>query len=371
MDIKFTHANIYHFYRDLLFYFANFIDSQLNNIFRKIEFNISTKTFLYKDFDASLKLPALLINVSQLRQRVDKHSPLLYSTLYCETEVFKTPLLLNETRQDVVISNLKQFEINIDLQINTESALSALEIANYIMQIFPENQTFQWEGFNTLVPISDSLISDWDIINDDIYYLYQYLDLNTNKTTYYDPLEVSPLVANIGQSVNVNQIQSTFQQTVSFKLNLFVPVKLIRKSLPNVIQNIFISYSLSNELPLLSTFESGYIIKNDTFDFYRGFILSNKVICENNEKEKYIKIKLTNIKVFDDFEKNVIVKICLDPLKNKYITSLQNNLLKIEDVDKDNNCIYLTISYCAFGNELEMFLSGNKTYECYILKKKA
>lgn len=370
MDIKFTHANIYHFYRDLLFYFANFIDSQLNNIFRKIEFNISTKTFLYKDFDASLKLPALLINISQLRQRVDKHSPLLYSTLYCETEVFKTPLLLNETRQDVVISNLKQFEINIDLQINAESALSALEIANYIMQIFPENQTFQWEGFNTLVPISDSLISDWDIINDDIYYLYQYLDLNTNKTTYYAPLEVSPLVTNIGQSVNVNQIQSTFQQTVSFKLNLFVPVKLIRKSLPNVIQNIFISYSLSNELPLLSTFESEHIIKNDTFDFYRGFILSNKMICENNEKEKYIKIKLTNIKVFDDFEKNVIVKICLDPLKNKYITSLENNLLKIEDVDKDNNCIYLTISYGVFGNELEMFLSGKKTYECYILKKK-
>jgi hypothetical protein len=333
-------VNVYHFYRDFLFHFGNYIDLQCGGVFRKIETNIQGRTFLYKDFSQELKLPALFIQCSSMISRIEKNNPIYTNQAYGPNEVFSTVLLLNETKNEYIITTNQFFQFTLDLTINTNTQLEALEIIQYINQIFPPNTTFQWEGFNTFIPIYPDLLEDWDLTNDEIYYLYeqrltsQELEPIINNNVYYGLFEVKPLITSSSSSTYPTDYTNTTQASASFIVNTFVPVLMYRNTIPNEITRIV--YNINSTLEPISstTIDTLNNIQEATnFKFIKGIILDYNILSYDDTNNQYI-IDLSSVYVTDPNQ--VLFLIRFPDLS--YLYTLDNKIQVLE-YDSDNNIL--------------------------------
>ena len=245
-------ATTYSFFRDFLRNFAQLIDDNVGRVFRKIEFNIQDRTFLYKDFSQEIKLPALHIQVSSLQIRYDKFNPLKNFQLFGVDEVFSVVLLLNETKQEYIIATCQPITFNLDLQINTASQLEELEIINCLNQMFVANQTFQW-SFTTFIPLTDKLLEGWDLTTDEIYYLFEQKltekkeDKIIAKTVYYALYQMEPLITVSPASTYPTQSYPYQSGNMSFTVNTFVPSIIYRNEIPSRVQKVVYTEVFGNE----------------------------------------------------------------------------------------------------------------------------
>ena len=274
-------ATTYSFFRDFLRNFAQLIDDNVGRVFRKIEFNIQDRTFLYKDFSQEIKLPALHIQVSSLQIRYDKFNPLKNFQLFGVDEVFSVVLLLNETKQEYIIATCQPITFNLDLQINTASQLEELEIINCLNQMFVANQTFQW-SFTTFIPLTDKLLEGWDLTTDEIYYLFEQKltekkeDKIIAKTVYYALYQMEPLITVSPASTYPTQSYSYQSGNMSFTVNTFVPSIIYRNEIPSRVQKVVYTEVFGNEPTAQVTQDLLNNVEEKTkLTFYRGYIISN------------------------------------------------------------------------------------------------
>jgi len=333
-------VNVYHFYRDFLFHFGNYIDFQCGRVFRKIETNIQDRTFLYKDFSQELKLPALYIQCSSMTPRIEKNNPIYVNQSFGPNEVFSTVLLLNETKNEYIITTNQFFQFNIDLIINTNTQLEALEIAQYLNQIFPPNSTFQWEGFNTFIPINPDLLENWDLDNDNIYYLYeqklasQQLEPIINNNVYYGLFEVKPLITSTSTNTYPTDYTNTTQISASFIINTFVPIIMYRNTIPDKITRLIYNINSSLEPISSTTIDTlNNIQENTNFKFLKGVVIDYNILAYDNSNKQYI-IDLSSIYVADP--KKVLFLIRFPDLS--YLYTLDNKI-QVLDYNSDGNIL--------------------------------
>jgi len=343
---KIKSVSTYTLYRDLLLFLSTLIDTNLGNIFRKIEYSLSSRTLLYKDFDASLKLPSLLLSISTLNFEIDKRNSLRDVTNLVDS-VYSVPLLYDEDKDIVIYGKISEFNLNVTATIVAESALSALEIANSLNFIFPPNTVIPLtDSFITYVPVSEDLLSNMDLNQDNIYYLFIKPDKITGKDTryygiFYPPVYLYPQ----GIQEQPDKVNTTNSINLSFTIKLAYPTYLVNASLDyGVIENISIICSLNCEIPPLPLFKysniaEGYIDK-DKYVLYRGYMINNNNLDYYNKDLGIVRFFVEDIYIDKDkeFNQNYFVKLFTNPITNKYINTItDSDYFKFVSFDSGKN----------------------------------
>ena len=337
-------VNVYHFYRDLLLNFGRFIDFVCGNIFRKIELNIQTRTFLYKDFTDKLYLPALNIQCSSFTNRLEHNNPIFTLQSYGPDSVKSVPLLLNETKQQYIIAALQYNQLTLDLTINASSQLEILEITQYLNQTFAPNLTFQW-SFTTFIPIPDFLLENWDLTTDDIYYLYEQKltskqnEKIINQEVYYALYQVEPIITVSSVSSYPMDYNNTQSANMSFMLNAYVPIIMYRNDIPSKIAKVVYNWNVHNEpISTVSQDLINNVEEKTDFRFIRGAILSSENITFNTDTDQYTISFTFNIDTYDPSKYLFLIYFP----DNSYIYTI-NDIIQFNSYDSDTSTVIFTI----------------------------
>ena len=317
--------NVYHFYRDLLYNFANYIDNLCGNVFRKIELNIQTRTYLYKDFDSSLKLPALMLQCSSLLNRLEFNNPLL---TYGINEVHSIPLLYNETRNQYIIANCQYNQVSIELIINAATQLEVLELAQYINQQLPQNITFEW-NFSSFIPLIDELLVGWDLDTDNIYYLYESKltekinDRIIDKQVYYALFTMNSLVTASSQSAYPNDFANTQTANLSFIVNTFVPTTVYRNDIPDRLHKVVYGFGTGTEpISTISHDLINDITETTDYVFYKGVVINNSNLTFDSDNNEFV-LEIDNL---NTDPAGLIFVIFFDYIRANYVSTIDNKI---------------------------------------------
>jgi hypothetical protein len=134
------------------------------------------------------------------------------------------------------------FQINFTVRIATDGNLRAAEIKHYLLNIFPPNTYQLFPGadykLTSFIPLYDnSLISDWDLTNDEIFYLYKSADIfKGNSDVVFLPYEYQPLIySGAAQSASKrNLLENEKYATNEINLSFITPLPVYMYFVSNV-----------------------------------------------------------------------------------------------------------------------------------------
>ena len=343
-------VNLYHFFRDLLYHFGQFINHNLGNIFRKIELNIQTRTFQYTKFSQELNLPALYLEISSFFPVNQVNNPLFLNQNLGFNPITSSYILYNETINEAVILHQIFTHIYINTTINASTPIEALELAQLLNQIFFPNTYFEWDdGFTTFVPIPESLISNWDILTHDIYYLYESKltskmeDKIINSTIYYGLLEVKPIIRPNQVNVLPNSQTTTQTITLPFEFYIYLPTIMYNISKPSEIRKINL-FVLTQDVYTVPILEFSYNMltnkySHGNYKFYKGYVISKTNLSHDNSQDIF-SLTLNNVNI-TGFDKDKNPFFIIQIPDNNEIINVSN---VIDNIEYNDTAKTLTIT---------------------------
>ena len=211
----------YMFYSDLLLslrYFFNKIIFK-TDLIKDFEFNTGSRTFQL-NYKSQHVLPSALINYQNTRA-ITYHPYVWQRT----PNLNQIPVLFNRTKDLLLELQEELYEVTVDVTINCESQLQALEIEQMIQHFSPSNKYFQHYRFYSFMKIDNEFIHP-DIFDpniDLIYNLFTKYNRRANSVDYCFAVEYKPMIK--FESVQA-QISSSDARSfaVSCPLNIMTPV---------------------------------------------------------------------------------------------------------------------------------------------------
>jgi len=251
---------IHCFYSDLLLSLRYFFDNILfpGNQIKSYQFNIGNRTFQLKNETANFELPAIIINYRSstpmgYHPYVFKHTPLENNNKY--------PILYNKTKRLSLLLQEEQFEFNIEVSINCESQLSAIQFEHQIQHMLIINKYFHFYKFYSFLELDDEFINSdmFDVHNDEIINLFVKQDQLTNKTRYcfsvqYEPLIRLDSISSAIQSTDQRSYQTSLSLTLLTPSPAYVEIPPFERgrSFPNIKKNIDGVVVPTDDIPILT-----------------------------------------------------------------------------------------------------------------------
>ena len=211
----------YMFYSDLLLslrYFFNNIIFQ-TDLIKNFEFNTGSRTFQL-NYKSQHELPTALINY-QTTRAITYHPYVFQNT----PNLNRIPVLFNRTKDLLLELQEELYEVTVDITINCESQLQALEMEQMIQHFSPPNKYFQHYRFYSFMKIDNAFVHPdiFDPNMDLIYNLFTKYNRRANSVDYCFAVEYKPMIK--FESVQA-QISSSDARSfaISCPLNIMTPV---------------------------------------------------------------------------------------------------------------------------------------------------
>jgi len=297
--------------RDLFVNFGAVVDNIFGgNFFKSIQYSFSDYVFTLK---RALKEPKsssdtkLFINVTDYTSF--DNFDYLPRLQYIPFDFFDNQIVcVNETKGEYFEVINSWFQVDFTVNIDTDSNLRAAEIKHYLQTIFPKNvyQIFPSPDNKIIsyIPLNDtSIISDWDLSSDKIFYIYKNLNPFTGKETLFLPYELQPLIFNNGNVDNEekrNLLQGNRYSVNEINLSFIfpLPVYLLFKSNIEVKQIKLTIKDVLNTftIPIMATSYTPIEILNEYSEYLDRYLISsyigNKDIIKEDDNYLYLKCSI-------------------------------------------------------------------------------
>lgn len=219
----------YMFYSDLLLSLRYFFNNVIfkTDLIKSFEFNTGNRTFQL-DYKSQHELPAALINYQTTR-------PISYHTYVYQgmsDNINQIPVLYNRTKDLLLELQEELYEVSIDITINCESQLQALEIEQMMQHFSPITKYFQHYRFFSFMKIDNEFIHPdiFDPNTDLIYNLFTKYNRRSDQVEYCFAVEYKPLLK--FESVQAQMASSDARSfSISCPLAIMTPVP-IRQLIP-------------------------------------------------------------------------------------------------------------------------------------------
>jgi len=186
--------NTHNFYADLVLSLRTFFDRTIfiNNEIKGYRFNIGNRSLQLK-YETKFDLP--WINIDYQSSRHISYYPDTW--LRSQTDnVSKYQVLYDESKNLSLVMREELHEFQIQVTVNCESQLSALQLKHDIERYLIPGKYFQLYSFFSFFQIDDRLLHEsiFDVNNDRIYNLFMQYDPLKDDTIYCFSVKYEPLV---------------------------------------------------------------------------------------------------------------------------------------------------------------------------------
>jgi len=379
-------------YQILKDFFVNF-SAGLNKFFGYdyfpvIEYSFSDYTFTIKKLldEKQINIPRkVFFEVSDFYPVEQFNRIPIVSAAPFGNNVFEQYICVNETKNQAILASNQLFQFNFTMRIFDNSNLNAVQIKHVLQSLFPPGSYFYFPSptskiisFIPLYNFEDNL-PDWDLENDEIYYLYVNTDYITGKSNIvFAPFEMRPLVQvadNIDNSQKRDLLQSSLYSKIeiSFNVILELPIQLIviGTSYPDKITLRIAPY---NEYRYFATAATSYtpidIYKNYSSQYsLSSYVISTYFTNENiiNEDERFLTLKFS---LDVDSLSNTDKYGCFIPVNSNLYSNLNNDFI-IEEINSNKLEKHLRLDKNVISPDvISDFKNGNIRLDIHIFKRK-
>jgi hypothetical protein len=299
----------YSFYSDLLLslrYFFNTIILK-SDVIKSYEFNLGDRSFQL-DYSTQHELPAAIINYRN-SVAVSYHPYVFQRTNF--DNINRIPVLYNRTKELELDLQEELHQISLDIVINCDSQLQALEIEQMINHYSPIGKYFQHYRFYSFIKIDNQFIHPdiFDVNNDLIYNLFIKHNRRQDAVDYCFSVEYNPLIRfESCQAELSSSEQRSF--TVSCPVTIVTPIPVFQmipnyqKSLSNkpvrtynrsdiIVSTgssdlLLVSFTNHSCVAVVQTTDSetgefaATFTYNDSTYTITGFIETEEIVCDGN-----------------------------------------------------------------------------------------
>jgi|GEM_PF-6600693 len=230
----------HNFYADLVLSLRTFFDKIVfpNSEIKGYRFNIGNRSLQLNTNNTKFDLPWMIIDY-QTSRHVAYHSHTWLKSQFDNTS--KYPVLYNRTKNLTLVMQEELFEYQIQVTVNCESQLSALQFQHDIEKYLVHGRYFQLYSFFSFFTIDDKLLHEemFDVNNDYIYNLFMQYDPLKDQTIYSFSVKYEPLVRIDSSDVSMtNSEQRSFPITIQLNIinpmPIYTEIPVVERSKPNV-----------------------------------------------------------------------------------------------------------------------------------------
>lgn len=211
--------NTHNFYADLVLSLRTFFSKTvfINDEIKGYRFNIGNRSLQLK-YETKFDLP--WVNIDYQSSRHIAYYPDTWLRTQCDN-ISKYQVLYNETKNLSLVMREELHEFQIQVTINCESQLSAMQLKYDIERYLIPGRYFQLYSFFSFFQIDDRLLHEsiFDVNNDRIYNLFMQYDPLKDDTIYCFSVKYEPLVRMDTADVSIG---STEQR--SFPINMSLTI---------------------------------------------------------------------------------------------------------------------------------------------------
>jgi len=218
---------IHNFYTDLLISIRKLFDEIIfkdhPNYIKEYQFNISNRTFQLNklDYKTQYELPVALVLLNSSSPTFGQTTKSIQQLPI--PDINHQPVLFDKDTNTTLFVHEEETNIDISIQINTESQLQTKEIEFVVSRYLPLNKPIILLKYVSFLEIPRNTLTQLNIdpINHTIYNLYTKYNANTDQLNYhfalaYEPLiklnSISPSITSTGQRSFSLQIDLTYIQ---------------------------------------------------------------------------------------------------------------------------------------------------------------
>lgn len=250
---------IHCFYNDLILSLRCFFDRVIfpGGLIKNYQFNFGNRS-IQLNYDTSFELPSIIINYRTSRPMF--YHPYTFQKSPIGNNCNTIPVLYDYDKRLTLLLHEEHFEFNIEVLINCESQLSAIQVEHTLQNVLILNKFLQFYKFYSFLEIDQQFINSemFDINHDHILNLFQKYNQLNDSTDHCFAVQYEPLIRM--DSVDI-QLGSTDQRSFQVSLNLTmmnpVPVYLeippLEKSVarPKLYREITNSIIALGDMPLV------------------------------------------------------------------------------------------------------------------------
>lgn len=219
---------IHCFYNDLVLSLRSFFDRVIfpGGVIKNYQFNFGNRSIQVK-YDTKFELPSIIINYRTSRPMFYHPFTIQKSPvgMNCNT----IPVLYDYNKRLTLLLHEETFEFNIEVLINCESQLSALQLEHTLQNSMVLNKFLHFYKFYSFLEIDQRFINSdmFDVNNDHILNLYQKYNRLNDTTDHCFAVQYKPLLRMDNVDIQLGSTeQRSFQVVLGLTMMNPVPVYL-------------------------------------------------------------------------------------------------------------------------------------------------
>lgn len=341
---------IHNVYADLLTsisYFLNdsiLLDSHIK--IKSYQFNIGNASFQLDDKKTQVELPAAIITLQAITPSIP-HLFVFHRNLAIGNK-FRTPVLYNRTKNIELEIQEEMYIVAVNININCDSQLQALEIQHRLLNYLPLNKYLQAYKYVSYLEIDLNFLNNYlfDVERDRIENLFLKHDKYTNTFSHCFSIEYEPLIRQNSCDLTIDvSTSSSFLVASTFEFFQHVGVYLVGPKIDydNLVSKNELQYT-NIPVPVL---DNGENILIDLINIDTKLMVSEISNGFNSSPNCMITGTFTNIKldydaitIFNEVKYDGVIHIVKDLLTDSYINTrcfiegdrINGTLREIQDV---------------------------------------
>jgi len=217
---------IHNIYSDLMLALSNHINSFLSPKIKSFQYNLANVSFSL-NLSPQFELPTAIIKLNATEPFINH--PYVFQHNNLTKNCHQIPILYDRTK-DIEISLQEEiYKVTIDILINCESQIQAINLNHLIINFTPINKPLHLFEFFSFFELDSTLLTRFliDVDNDQIQNLFLKHNRYSDTLDYCFSVNYNPIVKLLSSSVGIDNISAgTFQVSTSYEIMAHLPIHL-------------------------------------------------------------------------------------------------------------------------------------------------
>lgn len=283
---------IHNFYGDLLLAVRILFDNHIfqnREYVKRYEFNMGNRTIqLPHDYKPNYEFPNIIVSLNDEAPSYGQRPSV--SQKIPGFNLDQTPILYNQTNEEVLLVQEEMVNVPISSTINCESQFQAKEVAALVKRWLPINKFISFLTFTSYLEVSSDFLSSakFDPAIHSIVNLYTKLNKRTGEIDYCYSLQYDPFIRLDSITTAIpDSTQRSFQVVVDITLMLQMPLFMFSDKLQTVAERIDIQINPLSKFEPINDFPSGKMInaQSSEIDLKKGYIRRNFLMVDSDSIE--------------------------------------------------------------------------------------
>jgi hypothetical protein len=228
--------NIHNIYLDLLYGIYRHLNKTLNNELNGLTTNLGNPTFQLKE-RSNYQLPWAIINLNDYTTNLRPNQ-----ISHPHWDISLQRLGFHSCDKDIsVVIQESMFLINIEVKINCDTHLEALNIKHHLLTHFPLDKHIYIEEYTSFIEVPDYIINNnlVDFQNDKVNNIYVMTNQTTGEKTYFFGMNYKPLLktSSINNDISSNN-ELSYSVDISLEVQTSIPLYIIFPWINNYTDNL-------------------------------------------------------------------------------------------------------------------------------------